>query len=561
MKQRTLIIVLILVIVLGGGMYAFKQLIPSSAQQAQGPVYATKEVIRGDITVGVSTTGTLNPTSGGGIRIPGQRVYDGTAVSYVLDEILVEDGDEVKKGQVVARVVSYDLERNIENKEDMLKIKMDELTEMTGVSADNINSINPSEGITIRAPKDGRLVGFEVEEGDELQMGQTIARVADTSKFRIRAKLYPLEYERVKEGQTVKLSFKYFEHYVDAVITDISDTAVPVKDKSGFALTNVYWATIEGDNPSFVQPGMEVNIGIPVGDGIFDVSYLANKATVERYIDETKIVNKAKGIVTETFVYDMQDVKKGDKILTMSGEEVQDTLQELIDEIRELQIEISNLRNQLGQLDITASMDGVVASIYRQEGDNVNAGEWIGDIYNTNEMMLWTQVDDIDIINVRQDAPVRVTVDALPGEVYEGKVTHVSPMGEKVNGITRFSVNMQIKGGPHLRPGMQANAYIDAGSAKDVLLVPVEAIFEEDGKPMVEILDPDGTVRLVDIKIGLMNDRYAEVIEGVKEGELVITGSSADVLPSQHIKSNDSLLPDKGQDDDQDNQNNKGKPN
>lgn len=169
--------------------------------------------------------------------------------------------------------------------------------------------------------------------------------------------------------------------------------------------------------------------------------------------------------------------------------------------------------------------------------------------------MLWTQIDDIDIVNVRQDAPVKVTVDALPGETFEGKVMHVSPMGEKVNGITRFSVNIEIKGGPHLRPGMQANAYIDAGSAKDVLLVPIEAVFEEDGKPMVEILQPDGTVRMVVIKLGLMNNRYAEVTSGVKEGDLVITGSSADLLPSQHIKSNDSLLPEKEENNGQNNQN------
>jgi multidrug efflux pump subunit AcrA (membrane-fusion protein) len=556
MSQRLITITLILVIVLGGGLYAYKQLVPPNAQETQGPVYATKEVIRGDISVGVSTTGMLNPTRGGGIRVPGERSYDGTAISYVLDEILVEEGDEVQKGQVLARVASYDLETKIEEKEERLKAKLDELTDMTGVSPGDIDSINPSEGITLKAPVDGRITGLEVKEGDELQLGQTIARVADVSRFRIKAKLYPLEYERVKEGQKVKLSFPYFEKYVEATITDISDRAVPVKDKSGFALTNVYWATIEGENPSFVQPGMEVSIGLPIDGSTDAVSYLANKATVERYIDETKIVNKAKGIVTEVYVYDMQDVKKGDPILSMSGTEVQEALQELIDEVRELQIEVKKLRSQLDQLDITASMDGVVASIHRQEGETVRPGEWIGDIYNTSEMMLWTQVDDIDIVNVKQDAPVKVTVDAVPGETFEGRVTHVSPMGEKVNGITRFSINIEVKGGPHLRPGMQANAYIDAGSAKDVLLVPVEAVFEEDGKPMVEILDPDGTVRMVDIKLGLMNDRYAEVISGVEEGELVITGSSADLLPSQHIKSNDSLLPDKKEDSGSENQNN-----
>ncbi|HHY61046.1 MAG TPA: efflux RND transporter periplasmic adaptor subunit, partial [Clostridia bacterium] len=100
-------------------------------------------------------------------------------------------------------------------------------------------------------------------------------------------------------------------------------------------------------------------------------------------------------------------------------------------------------------------------------------------------------------------------------------------------------------GSPELRPGMSARAFIEAGSAEDVLLVPVEAIFEEDGRSMVEVLNPDGTVKVVPITVGLMDDRYAEVKEGLQEGELVITGSSADVLPSQRIQGRDTLLPSK----------------
>jgi RND family efflux transporter MFP subunit len=293
---------------------------------------------------------------------------------------------------------------------------------------------------------------------------------------------------------------------------------------------------------------MEVNVGLPADEDNMYANYFANKAVVESYIQEEKLINRAEAIVTEVNVYDMEEVKKGDPILSMSGTDVQETLQDLMEEIRELKVDLRNLQNQFDQLEITATMDGVVASINREEGETVRAGEWIGDIYNTTEMMLWAQVDDIDIVNVKQDAPVRVTVDAVPGETYEGKVTHVSPMGEKINNITRFSINMSIKGGPQLRPGMQANGFIDAGSAENVLLIPLEAIFEEDGKTMVEVLDENGAVRMVNVRLGLMNDRYAEVTDGLEEGDLVITGSSADLLPSQQIKATDTLLPEKSQD-------------
>jgi HlyD family secretion protein len=148
----------------------------------------------------------------------------------------------------------------------------------------------------------------------------------------------------------------------------------------------------------------------------------------------------------------------------------------------------------------------------------------------------------------------KVSVDALPGETFEGEVMHVSTMGKDMKGITQFAVDIRVKGGPNLRPGMQAKAYIDAGSAENVILVPLEAIFEEDGIQKVEVLNPDGTTKAVAVKLGLMNDRAAEVKSGLKEGELVITGSSADLLPSQHIGTKDSIIPSKDSNDDNNNE-------
>ena len=152
------------------------------------------------------------------------------------------------------------------------------------------------------------------------------------------------------------------------------------------------------------------------------------------------------------------------------------------------------------------------------------------------------------MLMVQQGSPVTVTVDALPNETFEGEVMHVSTMGKDMKGITQFAVDIRVKGGPNLRPGMQAKAYIDAGSAEDVLLVPLESIFEEDGIQKVEVLKSDGTTKAVAVKLGLMNDREAEVKSGLEEGEQVITGSSADLLPSQHIGTKDSIVPSKDSD-------------
>ncbi|HZX46885.1 MAG TPA: efflux RND transporter periplasmic adaptor subunit [Clostridia bacterium] len=546
LSQKLVSMIVILVVVLCGGIYAFKQIMPADAKDAQGPVYATKEVIRGDITVGVNTTGMLNPTRGGGIRVPGDYRSDMVSVQYVIEEILVEEGDSVVKDQVLVKLNSPDLEAKIEEARTRLEAKEEELSEMTGVPVSQLSSINPAKGITLRAPVDGKVSRLDVVEGEEIPLGHIVARIVDDSRYIIRAKLTPAEFKMVSKGQTVTLSFPYFEGFAEGKITDVNPNPIPDMDKDGVPRGYVHIIEIEGENPGLVQPLMDVHIILDRGDG--STLTVSNTARVEKFITEERVINRAESFATEVYVHEMESVKKGDPIVSMTGTDVQKTLENLLEEIMELRLDLKQLESTLDQTEIRATMDGVVASIHRQEGESVRVGEWIGDIYNTGEMMVWAQVDDIDIVNVKQDAPVKVTVDAVPGETFEGKVTHVSPMGEKINNVTRFSINIEVKGGPQLRPGMQANCFIDGGSAENVLLIPVEAIFEEDGKTMVEVLDEDGNVKMVQVRLGLMNDRYAEVIDGLEEGQLVITGSSADLLPSQQIKAKDTLLPEKSED-------------
>ena len=552
MFQRILTIILILVIVLFGGFYAYRELLPPEVVETTGPVYSTKEVIKGDISVGVETTGRLDASYGGGITVPGQRNYGGPSVSYIIEELLAKEGDNVEAGQIIGKLKSPDIEMQIEQKLSTIENKKKDLADMVGVDVSQVGSINPSNGITLNAPIEGRITNLAIEEGDDLELGEPVCRIVDNSKYRIRAKLVPAEKEKAKEGQTVSLKFKDFDSAVEAKLIEVSSEPVPDNDNEGNVNGFVYWAVIEGENPGLIQPGMSVQVSLSQDTDSLSASYLVNGATVDSYMEEERVINRTNGIATEVFVRELENIKAGDPILAMTGPDTQKAIQEKIDGIRQLEMEVAQLKGNLNNLDIKASMAGVISHMSRQEGESVMAGDWIGSIFNTNEMMLWTQVDDIDILKVKQEATVKVTVDALPGESFEGKVQNISTRGNEQGGVTKYDVYINVSGDAQLKPGMQANAYIDAGSAEDALLVPIEAVFEEDGKQMVEILKDDEKIELVTIEPGLMNDRYLEVKEGLELGDLVVTGSSADILPSQHIKSNDSMLPSKGEDDKED---------
>ncbi|HZX20815.1 MAG TPA: efflux RND transporter periplasmic adaptor subunit, partial [Clostridia bacterium] len=304
----------------------------------------------------------------------------------------------------------------------------------------------------------------------------------------------------------------------------------------------VYRVTVEGDNMGLVQPGMKVQVGLPTSQGY--TNFFMNDSVVESYVNQERVASSTEGLVTEVHVQEMDKVEEGDPIISLAGSDVQETIQEKLDKIRELESGLRKLNSVFPMLNITSSIDGVIAGIYKQEGEATTPGDWIGHVYTTSNMSMFTEVDDIDVLYIKQGSKVEVTVDALPGEIYEGEVKTVSTMGQSQDGISRFAVYIDVKGGSQLRPGMQANAYIDAGSAEDVLLIPIEAIFQEENKHKVEILEAGNKTQVVNVELGLMNDRYAEVKSGLEEGDMVITGSSRDLMPSEKGKSDNNLMPD-----------------
>lgn len=551
MVKRVLMILIVVAIVIGGGYYAIKQLVPEKVEEAQGPIYSTFEVKKGDISAGVEVTGQLNPTQSGGIRAPGDR-YSGSGGQYVIEQFLVGEGDEVVQGQVVATLLATELNNKLADLKEQVELQKKQLSQLTGLSLNEIDYINPSQGLQIIAPISGRIMNLDAKEGKELTQGQIVASIVDNSKFKVAAKLTPTEYARVSEGQKVALSFPYFEGIIEGTISEINSSPMPNDAEEGKFGTNfVYAATIEAENPGLIQANMEVKIGLSYsGDNSpASISYFLYPGNVEGFVDEEKLIAPVKAVATQVHVKGMQEVKKGDVIVTMAGNDVRDMIQEKTEKIRELNNEMRDYYAKLDQLEIRSPMNGIVAGIWRQPGETVAAGDWLGDVYNTSDMRIYSEVDDIDVLQIKQDAPVIITVDAMPTEKFEGKVARIYTMGkDRTSGLTRFQVEIEVIGGPQLRPGMQARAKVDAGSAQGVLLIPLEAIFEEDGVTKVEILGDDGVPKVVAVKLGLMNDKLAEVTEGLKEGDKVVTGSTADLLPSQHIKSNDSIIPSTGDD-------------
>ncbi|MBX5464646.1 MAG: efflux RND transporter periplasmic adaptor subunit [Clostridia bacterium] len=570
MIRRVAATLAVMVIVLGGGYLAYRRLLPPPVEPSQAPLYATATVRRGAISVGVETTGPLNPAEGSGLMVPvasGQN--PGAAPSYVLQEMLVHEGDPVRAGQVVARLAAPALQQQLQQDSQAVQQARLDLAQLLGVTPDQVDGIDPARGITLTAPIDGRVTGLSLTLGSQVKQGQLLAQVVDDSHFVLVARLAPGELPGVRKGETAYLRFDEFDGLVPAQVTGINPNPIPTPlselndcgtgapSGSGSQASGpsqfVYWVTLEGVNPGLLRPGMQAQVGFARGNRAgssgpatgepSSISWLRYCQQIESYGQSEALTSPADASVTRLFVQDMQPVRRGDPLLTLSGSTFQSSVEAKLESLHDAEQKLAQDQAQASLLEVRSPMDGIVVGVPPlQPGALLQPGQYLGQVLNTARMQLFAQVSDVDVVKVKQGAPVQVTVDALPGRVLHGTVTNVAMMGKDQSGVTQFQVVIQVDGVPELRPGMQARAHIDAGSARDALLVPVEAIFEEDGQSKVEVMERNGTARTVVVRLGLVNDRYAQVLSGLKPGDRVITGSSADLLPSQHLTS-PSLLP------------------
>ena len=127
---------------------------------------------------------------------------------------------------------------------------------------------------------------------------------------------------------------------------------------------------------------------------------------------------------------------------------------------------------------------------------------------------------------VRLGKPVRITTDALPGQVFMAKISKISVMPDRQSrwlnpDLKVYNSEVTLdKEDEQLRPGMSCNAEIIVEELKDAVYVPIQAVVRVDGKSRVYVMSA-GTLQPRDVEVGLDNNRMIHVVSGLREGERV----------------------------------------
>lgn len=190
----------------------------------------------------------------------------------------------------------------------------------------------------------------------------------------------------------------------------------------------------------------------------------------------------------------------------------------LDENIANMKRSLTLVRERLENLKIKAPVDGQLGNLDAQIGQSINAGERIGQVI-TADLKIQAPIDEHYVERVMPELPAGFERD---GRSYQLVVTKVYP--EVKEG--QFKTDMIFTGNrpENIRAGQTYHINLQLGDPVTSLLVPRGSFFQVTGGDWIYVLDDDGvTARRRKIRIGRQNPQYYEVLEGLQEGEQVVT--------------------------------------
>ena len=224
-------------------------------------------------------------------------------------------------------------------------------------------------------------------------------------------------------------------------------------------------------------------------------------------------------------------MNKDDIILTLSGEDLTESIQSASETLRGAELSMQNMQDAMDNYTITSPISGTIIEKNAKVGDALSTGSDLCTIYDLSYLEMTINVDELQVSSLKVGQTVQVTADAVKDKTYEGVVTRVSMKGDTSGGTTTYPVTVRIDETDGLRPGMNANAEIVVAQAKNALTVPNAAIVRgnyvlvrQDSPSAVNADDsmsaPEGYV-YVKVKTGVSDDNYTQVTSGLSESDTI----------------------------------------
>ena len=500
MKKKKLIIPITVLIIIILGIY----LIFFRKEKTE---FSIVKAVKGNVVQEISETGVVKK---------GEEINLGFKSSGQIDKISVKVGDIVKTGQELARLDSSQLAIQLSEARAALEVvqaqKSDAQISLEEAER-NLSTIEAKADDDLNSAYEDALT---VLDDAYLKIYNTSNVVNNVQKTYFST---PNEYglNVMEEKARIQLALDKVKDLVANAKSDPKheniDSALPqtkeMLEKTGAAIKGIRDITENGVYRELVSSTDKASLDtqkLNINTAFTNVvNALQSISTIK--ITNTENINNAKAKV-DTLKSQLQ-----------SGAGSAGLYQAQINQAR---AQVSLLEKNIQDSVLKSPTDGKVIKVEKRIGETAQMTDAVITLLPLAPFQIEVDIYEEDIIRVKIENQVNITLAAFPEQIFSGRVIAIDPAEKLVEGVVYYKVTIDFQDPPEeIKPGMTVDVIIETDSRENVLTLPNEAIEKKDGKMIVNVLKGKD-LQEREIKIGLEgSDGMTEVLSGLKEGEEV----------------------------------------
>jgi len=202
--------------------------------------------------------------------------------------------------------------------------------------------------------------------------------------------------------------------------------------------------------------------------------------------------------------------------------------------VQQAKANLAYMEQQLANASIKSSIDGIVLTRSVEPGEMASPGVPLMKIVSLSIVYFEATLPEKNFAQVRVGQPVNVTVDALPGKTFVGKVHKILPAADPSSRDFTVKIAIENPSGT-LRPGMFARGAIQVAKKANVITIPLDCIFQEAGQNKVFIVQ-EGKAVAQNVTPGIQTDNQVEVLRGIQPGDKVIVSGQINLKDGQKVE-------------------------
>jgi RND family efflux transporter MFP subunit len=211
--------------------------------------------------------------------------------------------------------------------------------------------------------------------------------------------------------------------------------------------------------------------------------------------------------------------QKHELVLIQAGE-MKDKIRAAAKGLTQAEIQVKRAKLDLEKTRVKAPYSGIITDIRVSPQEQISSGRELFTLVNIDNIQVHAKVLESEIAKMRVGREVDLRFSAYPDRIFKGRVKAISPVINPEDKTCRVIVDMP-NSDELIKPGMHTEVEIAADIYKNRLIIPQEAVLSRGGRKLAFVVE-EGLAKWRYIQIGLENEDYAEVLDGLEEQETVI---------------------------------------